>query len=40
MTHPLFDTARWVRNLEKGLLEAWLFHQQQGIKRHIDVKED
>ncbi|CAI5724803.1 unnamed protein product [Peronospora effusa] len=34
---PLFDTQRWVRNLETGLCIAWERHEQGLSPDHIDV---
>ena len=39
MSCPLFDTERWVRNLEKGLNQAWQLYQQHGVFDHINVTE-
>jgi len=34
---PLFDTQRWVRNLETGLVMAWDRHEAGLAPEHIDV---
>lgn len=34
---PLFDTQRWVRNLETGLTMAWERHESGHEPEHIDV---
>lgn len=36
-TCPLFDTARWVKNMETGLLLAWDRHEAGMEPDHIDV---
>lgn len=36
-TSPLFDTQRWVRNLEAGLSLAWSRYEQGLAPDHIDV---
>ncbi|KDO26842.1 hypothetical protein SPRG_08133, partial [Saprolegnia parasitica CBS 223.65] len=36
-TCPLFDTQRWVRNWESGLLLAWDAHESGSSGDHIDV---
>eukprot|EP01099_Mayorella_cantabrigiensis_P003297 TRINITY_DN2552_c0_g1_i1.p2 TRINITY_DN2552_c0_g1~~TRINITY_DN2552_c0_g1_i1.p2 ORF type:complete len:133 (-),score=27.53 TRINITY_DN2552_c0_g1_i1:28-426(-) len=36
-TMPLFDTKQYVRDLEKGLLEAWKRYLQEKDPEHIDV---
>jgi predicted O-linked N-acetylglucosamine transferase (SPINDLY family) len=38
-THPLFDTARLVRNLERGFIEMWRLHESGGPPRAFDVEE-
>ena len=34
---PLFDTPRWVGNMETGLKEAWIRHAQGHLPDDIDV---
>ncbi|OQS05600.1 UDP-N-acetylglucosamine-peptide N-acetylglucosaminyltransferase, partial [Thraustotheca clavata] len=36
-TCPLFDTKRWVRNWESGLLLAWDAHESSSVNEHIEV---
>ena len=36
-TCPLFDTARWVGNMEAGLKEAWIRHAHGQLPDDIDV---
>ena len=38
-THPLFDTARLVCNLERAYLEMWRIHESDGPPRSFDVEE-
>ena len=37
LTEPLFDTERWVSDMEKGLLMAWRQFCTSGTKQHIEV---
>ena len=37
LTEPLFDTERWVSDMEKGLLMAWRLFCTSGTKQHIEV---
>ncbi|KAJ0393390.1 hypothetical protein ATCC90586_012241 [Pythium insidiosum] len=37
LTCPLFDTARWVKNMETGLVMAWDRHEAGLEPDHIDV---
>ncbi|RYR19176.1 hypothetical protein Ahy_B03g063883 isoform A [Arachis hypogaea] len=37
MTCPLFDTARWVRNLERGYLKMWNLHCSGQRPQHFKV---
>lgn len=34
-----FDTARWVRNIEAGLTEAWRRHDSGLTPDHIEVED-
>jgi protein O-GlcNAc transferase len=34
---PLFDTARWVRDLEKVYFKMWDIHVQEGAPRTFEV---
>ena len=34
----LFDTARFVRNLEKGMSEVWSLHERGDPKGHVQVR--
>lgn len=36
---PLFDTFKWVKNLEKGLLLAWQIYLTQGTYCHIEIED-
>jgi protein O-GlcNAc transferase len=38
-THPLFDTGRLVRNLERAYLEMWRIHESGGPPRSFNVEE-
>ncbi len=38
-THPLFDTGRYVRNLERGYLEMWRIHASGGPPQSFNVEE-
>src|SRR6266849_4834058 len=38
-THPLFDTERLVRNLERAYLEMWRIHESGGPPQSFDVEE-
>jgi len=38
-THPLFDTGRLVRNLERAYLEMWRIHDSGGPPQSFDVEE-
>jgi protein O-GlcNAc transferase len=38
-THPLFDTARHVRNLERAYLEMWRIHESGEPPRAFDVED-
>lgn len=38
-THPLFDTARLVRNLERAYLEMWRIRESGGPPRSFNVEE-
>lgn len=38
-THPLFDTARLVRNLERAYLGMWRIHESGGPPRSFNVEE-
>jgi len=38
-THPLFDTERLVRNLERAYLEMWRIHKSGGLPRSFNVEE-
>ena len=38
-TCPLFDTPRFVRNLERGYRAAWAIHEAGERPRSIDVSE-
>jgi protein O-GlcNAc transferase len=38
-THPLFDTERLVRNLERAYLEMWRIHESGGPPRSFNVEE-
>ncbi|KAA3480326.1 putative UDP-N-acetylglucosamine--peptide N-acetylglucosaminyltransferase SEC [Gossypium australe] len=40
MTCPLFDTARWVRNLERAYLKMWSVYRSGQQPRHIRVTEN
>ncbi|XP_006646603.1 probable UDP-N-acetylglucosamine--peptide N-acetylglucosaminyltransferase SEC [Oryza brachyantha] len=40
MTCPLFDTARWVKNLERAYLHMWNLHCSGRNPRHFKVLED
>ena len=39
-TCALFDTTRWVRNLENGLLNAWKRHESGSLPEHIDIDDN
>ena len=39
-TCALFDTARWVKNMESGLLSAWKRHETGSLPDHIDVDDN
>eukprot|EP00981_Chlorochromonas_danica_P001351 scaffold289_cov169-Ochromonas_danica.AAC.12 len=39
-TSALFDTTRWVRNFESGLIAMWKRHEQGLPPDHIDVVDD
>jgi hypothetical protein len=36
---PLFDTKRWVKNMEQGVLEAWDLHLNGEEKHDIYITE-
>ncbi|WP_319525214.1 tetratricopeptide repeat protein [uncultured Desulfosarcina sp.] len=38
-THPLFDTRRFVRNLENAYEQMWAIYKSGGDPRHIQVKD-
>jgi predicted O-linked N-acetylglucosamine transferase (SPINDLY family) len=38
-THPLFDTERLVRNLERAYLQMWRIHESGGPPQSFDVEE-
>ena len=38
-THPLFDTRRYVRNLEKAFIQMWQIHAAGQRPAHIEVCE-
>jgi len=38
LTHPLFKTEKWVRNLELGLIEAYKLHTLERKVTNIHVK--
>ncbi|HMH17013.1 MAG TPA: hypothetical protein VK572_02590, partial [Burkholderiales bacterium] len=38
-THPLFDTGRLVRNLERAYQEMWRIHDSGGPPQSFDVEE-
>ncbi|XP_038698226.1 probable UDP-N-acetylglucosamine--peptide N-acetylglucosaminyltransferase SEC isoform X2 [Tripterygium wilfordii] len=40
MTCPLFDTARWVRNLERSYFKMWNLHCSGEKPQHFKVTED
>ncbi|XP_038726092.1 probable UDP-N-acetylglucosamine--peptide N-acetylglucosaminyltransferase SEC [Tripterygium wilfordii] len=40
MTCPLFDTARWVRNLERAYFKMWNLHCSEEKPQHFKVTED
>ncbi|RYR52712.1 hypothetical protein Ahy_A06g027599 isoform B [Arachis hypogaea] len=40
MTCPLFDTARWVRNLERGYFKMWNLHCSGQRPQHFKVTEN
>ena len=37
LTKPLFDTKMWVRDMERGLLEAWRLYNEEERTDHIKV---
>lgn len=39
-THPLFDTRRYVRNLEKAFIQMWHIYATDQDPKHIEVRED
>ena len=39
-THPLFDTRRYVRNLEKAFTQMWHIHATGQLPKHIEVCEN
>ena len=40
LTHPLFDTRRYVRNLEKAFIQMWRIYATDQDPMHIEVRED
>ena len=40
LTHPLFDTPRYVRNLEKAYSQLWHIHSTGQHPRHIEITEN
>lgn len=39
MTEPLFDTERWVRNLERGIERMWSIHESGSPPQHIKIED-
>lgn len=40
LTHSLFDTRRYARNLEKAFVQMWHIYTTDQDPKHIDVRED
>ncbi len=37
MTHPLFNTRKWVHNFDHALLSLWQLHERGDAARQLDL---